>query len=374
MMNESLSENINFSFELPSFISNVKQDLSIDITTKSTSVNNSNKQINFQTNFPLVQNQMLLQQTHSQITKDSVIMPNVVAFSYYPPLYINQSQYNTFYLQNLTLPQTYLTSNSNSIKEIVHKLSLLNSIEDIRYFLSKKQILSFFMNQIDHLSSIEIRIIFNKLYPLIETLMKDPELNIIIQRLIINLELNQRQLFLMKISKNLVSLSCTFYSTYCIQAFIESSISENEQLTFYNFIEKGLFNLATNKQGIHVLTYIFSNFKRKSPLKYFIIHSMLHIAQTKFGVKFLKNIAELIRNKNSSFKKHFTKELETNIIYYATNEYSHYLILHLLEIWNPEDSQVIVLSLLSIKDELTNKYLKRITDYINNNNKDNEFR
>ena len=208
------------------------------------------------------------------------------------------------------------------------KKNLLNAITTE---VANKQIELFLETALYH----EVKYFLYSIIVLLPDLMKNNISNLYIQKLFPLLQSKERFSVINRIKSNLVSLSCSFYSTYCIQELIKSCKYQNEEDFLISLIVESLPVLSTDKLGNHVLQCILFRFKSSSikQIESFLLGNFLNLSRNKYGISIMKVFVELKAADKGKIKKSIINIILNNKHKFFTDEIAHYLLLHIIKTW-----------------------------------------
>lgn len=213
----------------------------------------------------------------------------------------------------------------------------------------------------------EVKYFLNYIINILPDLMKNNISNLYIQILFSLLHSKERLLVINSIKSKFVILSCSFYSTYCIQELIKTCKYSKEEQYIISLIVCEISKLSIDKLGNHVLQCIINQFKSSNTkdIESFMLNNLFNLSKNKYGISLIKVFIEVKGAENRKVKKSLINIILNYKLNFFTDEIAHYLILHILKTWNCNDYQKLLEYFIeNFNHLLTNKYSQRILEEI----------
>ncbi len=301
---------------------------------------------------------------------------NYLNYTNYPIQTVNQQCYlpvNYYFSQPLPFIQEnkgvkkdhYSKNEKRSLKENI-KNKLIYDLNELYHkkpsslfdYLASYDFSYKLSREIANLSKNELKLLFNVCLIYLHDLMRDENANLFVQELFKHLSNKQVKAVFNLIKDDFVELSCLFYSTYCVQTFI-SKLSSTEEQDLINLSSKDFLKMALNKQGSHVIFMMYRHFKDTSLIESFILKNLYLISKTKYGIGLIKKIITLASS-NPKLKVQLANIVKENLSLFLNDEYAHYLILHMAEVWSKQEVEDLLESINDEQGKEKYKYLEII--------------
>lgn len=307
---------------------------------------------------------------YNQFLQSSTYLPFSLYNSYYNPYsaYNDPFYYHPMqYPSNQSFPSVKVKERKVTIEKLKIHSNLLNLIEKNEINILKKIICSSegsenIQKLIKESNEIDLSEFISYIESIMEEIMTNHHGNYACQTLFSNLNTNQRKMVWKIIEKKVISLSNTDYSTYCIQVLIESISDQEEEKYIISLFKENFMLISFNKQGNHIIKSLLKTLRSKAlkTLTNFLLNNFEVLSQNVYGIsiikKFIEHAFELnIKPIMKKIKDIISHSFKTII----SHEYSHYSILHIIDVWGIKSSGFIIKAAKSIEN-LVLKYNSRV--------------
>lgn len=241
-------------------------------------------------------------------------------------------------IQNLM--EISITKSNNLLKYIRE-----NDLNKIKNRLCSSEGSDFFQNLIKEASTEEISEFIKCIEPFMQDIMTNHHGNYLFQVLFSNVNYYQRKQIWNMLKPNIIYYSQTDYSTYCIQVLIEHSSELDEENNIMLLFKEDFMKLACNKQGNHIIKSLLKSFKSNALkiLTSFLLKNFQELIRNVYGISIIKKFIEYVyENKLKSFKLKIKEIISSSYKSIISNEYAHYAILHIIDIWGIKSCDFII--------------------------------
>ena len=234
-----------------------------------------------------------------------------------------------FYLNNQNLNFNYFNNGfnfkDNQFKDFLNynksNLSSLIMSYSGSHFLQKKII---------HISSEEIDLLLEIIYPNLEIIMCNSYGNYFLQKIIKGIQ------------KNFISISKHCSGNHCIQTLIDTINSNEEETIIKNYIINYLMDLSLGSNSNHVIQKLINGMfeKKRDYLFNFILHNFFLLSLNLNGAAIAKRFISEI--KDDKVKNFLISQIEKNYFKMCEDQYANYVIQYAIEVFGYSSCKNII--------------------------------
>ena len=249
----------------------------------------------------------------------------------------------------------------NQFKDFLHynknNLSSLIMSYSGSHFLQKKII---------HISSEEIDLLLEIIYPNLEIIMCNSYGNYFLQKIIKKSNKEQRIKIIKGIQKNFISISKHCSGNHCIQTLIDSINSNEEETIIKNIIINYLMDLSLGSNSNHVIQKLINKIseKKRDYLFNFILHNFFILSLNLNGAAIAKRFISEIKD-DDKIKNFLILQIEKNYFKMCEDQYANYVIQYAIEVFGYLSCKNIInLILNNILVLAVEKYSSNVIDKV----------
>ena len=224
----------------------------------------------------------------------------------------------------------------------------------------------FLQKKIIHISSEEIDLLLEIIYPNLEIIMCNSYGNYFLQKIIKKSNKEQRLKIIKGIQNNFISISKHCSGNHCIQTLIDSINSNEEETIIKNIIINYLMDLSLGSNSNHVIQKLINKIseKKRDYLFNFILHNFFILSLNLNGAAIAKRFISEIKD-DDKIKNFLILQIEKNYFKMCEDQYANYVIQYAIEVFGYSSCKNIInLILNKILILAVEKYSSNVIDKV----------
>ncbi len=247
-------------------------------------------------------------------------------------------------------------------------IKLLDSIKDIKSYVSCQKGLDYIQNKLNTCSYDEIMYLFIKIKPYFIYLMKNNKCNYLFQSFVKCLKKDSRLEVWKIIKYYLNDLAIHEHATFCIQELVNLAKDEDEQIVIIGFLQNHFSQISEGQNSLNIMKEIINNYSKnaRSSLIKFLISNLTELSKQKYSVGIVKLYIKKIKKYSIERKNIFQKMID-HLDEFVAHPISHYIVLLFISDFdkkelNNEQYKTLYnkITIMNSVDLLQNKYFSRI--------------